>query len=243
MDIIVKYLILPSSLIMLCAVTGLVLIWFRATRKQGVSLCIIALSGYVFFGAGPVAFLLLGHLEYQIPAATASERTGIRRVVILAAYAESDQGIPLSARVNGASAFRVLEALSLLQSVPDSMVIVSGEGAAPAIMREVLVAAGVPPERILVDSESSNTFESAKHLSPLLGSAPFLLVTSAGHMPRALGVFVKAGMNPRPVPTHFMARRNWLATQYLPSPAHLEYSDLAISEYVAVFWYRLKGWV
>ena len=211
MDLIVKYLLLPSSLITLSAITGLVLIWFRVTRKWGVSLNVVALSSYIIFGAGPVAFMLLGHLEYQIPPATASERTGARTIVILAGYAEPGLGIPLSARVNGASSFRVLEARSLFESVPDAMVIVSGEGAAPVIMGEVLGASGVPPERILVDSESSNTFESAKHLSLLLGSAPFLLVTSAGHMPRALGVFVKAGMTPRPVPTHYMTRRNWLA--------------------------------
>lgn len=243
MAMIVKYLLLPSSLIMLSAIAGFVLIWFRAIRQWGVSLLANALAAYVVFASGPVAFLLLGHLEYQIPPATASERTEVEKVVILAAYAESDQGIPLSARVSSASAFRVLEALSLYRSVPDAMVILSGEGAVPAVMRDVLVASGVPPERIVVDATSSNTFESAKHLVPLLGSEPFLLVTSAGHMPRALGVFVKAGTSPRPVPTHYLSRRNWLAIQYLPSPIHLIYSDLAVSEYVAMFWYQLKGWV
>ena len=243
MAMIVKYLLLPSSLIWLSAITGFVLIWLRATRQWGVSLLGVALAAYVFFASGPVAFLLLGKLEYQIPPATASERTEVRKIVILAAYAESDQGIPLSARVSSASAVRVLEALSLFRSVPDAMLILSGEGVVPAIMRDVLVASGVPPERILVDATSSNTFESAKHLLPLLGSSPFLLVTSAGHMPRALGVFEKAGAIPRPVPTHYMSRRNWRAIQYLPSPTHLVYSDLAVSEYVAMFWYQLKGWV
>lgn len=243
MAMIVKYLLLPSSLIMLSAVTGFILMWLRAGRKWGVSLLVIALAGYLVFASGPVAFLLLSHLEYQISPATAFERVEVGKIVILAAYAESDQAIPLSARVSSASAFRVLEGLSLFQSVPDAMLILSGEGEVPAIMRDVLVASGVPPERILVDATSSNTFESANHLLPLLGSAPFLLVTSAGHMPRAVGVFAKAGTAPRPVPTHYLSRRNWLAIQYLPSPMHLGYSDLAVSEYIAMFWYQLKGWV
>lgn len=243
MAILLKYLVLPSSLILFSALTGFLLIWLRATRKYGTALLVIALAGYVFFASGPVSFLLLGHLEYQIPPAAVSERIGTGKIVILAAYAESDQDIPLSARVSAASAIRLLEALSLYRSLPDAMVILSGEGAVPTIMRDVLVASGVPPERILVDATSFNTFESAKHLVPLLGNEPFLLVTSAGHMPRALGVFVKAGTSPRPVPTHYLSRRNWLAIQYLPSPIHLSYSDLAVSEYVAMFWYQLKGWV
>jgi uncharacterized SAM-binding protein YcdF (DUF218 family) len=71
----------------------------------------------------------------------------------------------------------------------------------------------------------------------------FLLVTSAGHIPRAMGVFRKLGMNPRAAPTYYLTRRNWLAVQYLPSPLHLQYSDLAVSEYAALFWYRLNGWL
>jgi uncharacterized SAM-binding protein YcdF (DUF218 family) len=243
MDTIVKYLVLPSSLIILSALAGLALLCFRSTRKWGVSLSVTALVFYLIFGAGPVAFLLLGHLEYQIPPATVSERAGARTIVVLAGYAESDIDMPVSSRVNSASAFRLLEAISLFQSVPDSTVIVSGAGAVPAIMRDLLVAAGIPAERIQVNADSSSTLESTIHLIPTLGRTPFLLVTSAGHMPRAMRVFEKAGMTPRAVPTHYLVRRNWLAIQYLPSPLHLEYSDLAVSEYAALFWYYLRGWV
>jgi uncharacterized SAM-binding protein YcdF (DUF218 family) len=122
-------------------------------------------------------------------------------------------------------------------------VIVSGAGDVPRIMAEVLISSGVPVSDILIDDNSLNTAESAKYVFQLLGRSPFLLVTSAGHMPRAMKVFEKVGANPRPVPTHYMTRKNWLAVRYLPSPEYLYYSDLAISEYSALIWYRLKGWV
>lgn len=243
METIVKYLLLPSNLITLSAILGMVLFGARFTRKCGGALCIVAFAGYLIFGAGPVAFWLLGNLEYQISPASASQREGVQTVVVLAAYGESDLSIPLSSRVNSETAFRLLEVISIFRAAPDSMVIVSGGGAVPAIMRDVLVSAGIPSDHLLVDGNSLSTVESARHLSATIGRAPFLLVTSAGHMPRAFGVFQKAGTAPLAVPTHYLAKRNWLAIQYLPSPVHLVYSDLAISEYAALGWYSLKGWL
>jgi len=238
-----KYLLLPSTLIALSAIAGLVLLCFRSTRKWGIALSMSAFVAYLLFASGPVAFLLLGHLEYQIAPSGATEREGVHTMVVLAAYAESDNDVPLSSRVNGAAAFRLLEALSLFQSAPESTVIVSGGGVVPLIMRDVLVSAGIPTSHILVDTESYSTFESGQHLAARLGTAPFLLVTSAGHMPRAMGVFKKAGTFPRAVPTHYVTKQNWLAIQYLPSPAHLTYSDWAVSEYGALLWYCMKGWL
>jgi len=241
MEAFIKYLILPSNLIALSAVLGFGLLCSRWSRRVGVWLSLWTFVCYAVFASGPVAFLLLGYLEYQVPSATASERENIHTIVVLSAYAESDPSVPLSSRVSSGTAFRLLEAISLFQVAPDSNVIVSGGGVVPGIMRDVLISAGIPSDHIAVDDKSLSTFESATHLAPILGMAPFLLVTSAGHMPRAKGVFQKLGTNPRAVSTHYMSKKNWLAIQYLPSPAHLAYSDLAVSEYAALLWYWLDG--
>lgn len=240
---VLKYLVLPSSLLVVTAFVGFVLLCHRITRKWGVGLTIGALCLYCAFGAGPVAFWLLGELEYQIAPATSEERQGVRTLVVLAAHAEPDQEIPLSSRVNSAAASRLLEVLNQSNRDPNLTIIVSGAGGVPEIMREVLVSSGIHEGRIRVDAHSLSTYESARNLSSALGKMPFLLVTSAGHMPRAMGVFKRAGAIPLAVPTHFMTRRNWLATQYLPTPQHLGHSDLAVSEYAALVWYRFNGWL
>lgn len=238
-----KMLILPSTFITLSAIAGLALSCARSTRKVGLSLAALAVTLYTIFGSGPISFLLLGHLEFGIRPATDQERAGVRTIVVLAGHAEPDGDIPLSSRLNSASAFRVLEALRLFRLAPeDATVIVSGTGPVPQILRDMLTASGIPADRVQID-ESPSTLESARHLSRVLGGAPFLLVTSAGHMPRAIRVFQKAGTDPHPAPTHYLTRRNWLAVRFLPSPIHLAYSDLAVSEYTALFWYRLNGWV
>jgi uncharacterized SAM-binding protein YcdF (DUF218 family) len=74
-----------------------------------------------------------------------------------------------------------------------------------------------------------------------MGGEKFILITSAGHMPRAIGAFVKAGMDPVPAPTNFMSVRERRFMDYLPAPHHLVYADLAVHEYLGMAWYRLTG--
>lgn len=227
----------------ICALTSLVLTMVRPARLWAIASGALALSIFLVFGSGPVSFLLLGSLEFQVPPAGHKERRQVDTIVVLAGYAEIDPDHPVSSQVNSNSAFRLLESLMLFQSRQNSTVIISGKGEVARIMRDVVVQSGVPAEQVIVDSVSSSTYESAKNLSPRLGQAPFLLVTSAGHMPRSMGAFKKAGSRPLPVSTDYMTKRNPLATQYLPSPVHLHHSDLAISEYAALIWYRFNGWV
>lgn len=58
----------------------------------------------------------------------------------------------------------------------------------------------------------------------------------------AIREFLKAASIPVSVPIDYMTKRNVLATSYLPSPPHLQYSDLAIAEDEALCWYWLKRW-
>lgn len=238
---IVKYLLLPSSLVTFSLLAGVILIAVRPMRRGGVWLCIGGIAIYLVFGAGPISFLLLGALEFHIPSVDLKEWEQAETIVVLAGYGEADPNYPLSSRVNRMTAVRLLEAVMLSNQHPHATLIVSGTNEVADLMRNILVSAGVPADRIMTDSLSRHTHESAVNLAPLLGNKPFLLVTSAGHMPRAMGAFRKVGTQPLPAPTDFLTKRNPLATNYLPSPLHLHYSDLAISEYAALAWYSLKG--
>ena len=64
--------------------------------------------------------------------------------------------------------------------------------------RELLIKLGVDPARIIVEEQSSNTEENARFTAAIVRPEPtqrWLLVTSAFHMPRAIGVFEKAGFD------------------------------------------------
>ena len=75
----------------------------------------------------------------------------------------------------------------------------------------VLQDLGVARDRIEVDRQSRNTEENARFAKVLADPKPgqrWLLVTSAFHMPRAMGIFRKVGFSIEPYPVDFKARRN-----------------------------------
>jgi len=62
------------------------------------------------------------------------------------------------------------------------------------------------------------------------------LVNSANHMPRALATFRKAGIDPIPAPTVFLARDDYGLLRYLPTLKHLMYVNLFVYESLGMAW-------
>jgi uncharacterized SAM-binding protein YcdF (DUF218 family) len=108
-------------------------------------------------------------------------------------------------------------------------------------MKDLLVAMGIPEGSVISASSSRNTAENVESVKSALKREAFVLITSAGHMPRAVLLFTYAGLHPIPAPTDFYTFPNiWNATLF-PTPFHLRCSDLAIHEHLALLYYRLKG--
>jgi len=107
----------------------------------------------------------------------------------------------------------------------------------------------VDSSAILMASQSRNTYEDALGVAAICEREhipkEILLVTSAFHMPRAVGVFRKMGFIVHPAPTDFIADtfRPFKFIQLLPSEGCLQISALAIHEYLGLLAYRFKGWL
>lgn len=121
-------------------------------------------------------------------------------------------------------------------------------------MAELLVAIGVPEDAILLETESGNTREHAVHLAPLLRERGFkraILVTSALHMPRAVGVFKRycPDLEWIPAPTDHRVVEDleplpWYreARAFVPTPGRLQLFTETVHEYLGMAYYRLRGW-
>lgn len=151
---------------------------------------------------------------------------------------------------------RILHALRLYRAGKAPRVVVSGgqlpwTGAPRAeaeLIAELLADWGVPEDKILVEKASANTYENALYSKALLeaqGIRRVLLVTSAFHMPRALAVFQRAGVDAQPAATdHLGVRRTGAALlDWMPEAWQLYVTSLAVKEYVGMAWYRYKGWL
>lgn len=121
-------------------------------------------------------------------------------------------------------------------------------------MAELAEFCGVPRSAILLETGSGNTREHARNLEPVLRERGFkrvLLVTSAMHMPRSMGVFRKYC----PEVEFVAAPTDYRVTEQLPGPWYRELTRLiptpgdfvvfseAAHEYLGMVYYRFRGWM
>ncbi len=103
---------------------------------------------------------------------------------------------------------------------------------------------GVQRERLIVEDRSRNTVENAVYTAAMIDPKPgerWLLVTSAAHMPRAVGCFRRAGIPVEAVPVD---RRLDRGVDFFPSDSLAEgllALDAATREWVGLFVYWLTG--
>lgn len=213
-------------------------------RAHKASWLLLAASGLttIVFSSGMVAAALMSPLEYAHPKLEDSSRyPEVKHIVVLTGWAGDDPDMPLTGKYNPSSAYRVLMALELYSERPDCTVIISGDPETARLMGAGLTKLGLPVERLVLEGHSATTAESAARLKPILHSRPFFLVTSAGHLPRTLGVLHKQGLNPIPAPTDHQLPRRWKNAEWTPQPSSLVVADLAVHEYLGLVWYRLRS--
>ena len=149
------------------------------------------------------------------------------------------------------SADRFIQALKLYKQGHITHIAVSGGNGKQELntfregewVKRELVVMGVPDSAILVEDQSNNTMENASNTRKLLDSnqlkPPFLLITSAHHLPRAMAVFKKAGVPVLPFPCNYIAGRGINTfSSILPDVSVLQTWDIYLKETAGYFWYR-----
>ena len=104
---------------------------------------------------------------------------------------------------------------------------------------------GVPPGRITLENRSRNTAENAAYSKALAAPKPgerWLLVTSAAHMPRAIGAFREAGFPVEAYPVDYQTN-GWqdLRAVFGSLSGGLRQMDTALHEWIGLVAYRLTG--
>jgi uncharacterized SAM-binding protein YcdF (DUF218 family) len=194
---------------------------------------------------------LLRHLERQYPDPPPLSLDQYAGVVVLGGATESAyrwEGT-LEPQMN-AGAERLTTVLPLLRQAPTMQVLFTGGegeyfGSGPTEAdraRRIFAQLGVDTSRILFESASRNTYENAVFSARVPGvdsHQPWILLTSAAHMPRALAVFRKQGWNVTPYAVDFNAGLSTPWTLY--TPGDLSRWDGVLHEYVGIAAYWLTG--
>jgi uncharacterized SAM-binding protein YcdF (DUF218 family) len=238
----------PNTLALLLALVGLVLVW--RGRRLGRWPLALGLSWFAAVFALPVAALLTLPLEERFPRAPAPAR--VTGIVVLGGAVEQAlteaHGLPA---LNGA-AERMTEAVALARRFPAARLVFTGGSAAilpggpteADTARRLFADLGLPPERLTFESESRNTHENAVLTHRLVQPKPgetWLLVTSASHMPRAMGCFRAAGWQVTAWPVNYTTARDPALWWHWPFPTRLNQAEWALREWVGLVAYRLMG--
>lgn len=244
--------ILTQPLVWVVALLLLGLLLQARWRRTGLGLLWTALLVLLLQGWEPLPDALLRRLEAQHPAPAQPDLSQYAGVIVLGGSTESSyvwEGHAQPALNNRAE--RLTAALPLLQRAPQLMLLYTGgegellaQGPSEAERgRRFYAQQGLPSQRLLLETRSRNTHENAVFSAALPGvdkTRPWLLITSAWHMPRALGTFKKVGWNVTPWPTDY---RTGLATpwhQYSLSQGAAKW-QLALHELLGLVAYRLSG--
>jgi uncharacterized SAM-binding protein YcdF (DUF218 family) len=205
---------IPSNLVIVLGLLGALLLrtrWARAGRR----LAIASLLVLTIIGFSPLGNALMVPLEQRFPAwdPAGGAPDGI---VVLGGAVTPDVAAARNAVALNDAAERMTAAVELARRYPAARIIFSGgdsgllyHGSESAAALRVFDALGVAPGRVVTDDQSRNTMENAlftKRLALPKAGERWLLVTSAYHMPRAIGVFRQAGFAVEAYPVDWRTR-------------------------------------
>jgi uncharacterized SAM-binding protein YcdF (DUF218 family) len=111
-------------------------------------------------------------------------------------------------------------------------------------MAAIAVALGVPQASIVLEDQSPDTETQAVNVGRIVKDEPFVIVTSAYHMPRAMGLFTKAGLRPIAAPAHYVtvpATTSFIPTDIYPTVGGLITTQIVQNEYLGTAWAMLRG--
>jgi uncharacterized SAM-binding protein YcdF (DUF218 family) len=248
---ILQEFIFPYNLALLLMAIGLLCLYRNRVRAAKRTL-LAAFLLLALPGTGYVNWLLLKPLESAYPARLAKDYPTADVIVVLGGTTARLAPPRLEAEeTHGA---RLQMAARLFHAGKAPLVVVSG-GPYPVLngeyrseaddMHDVLVSLGVPERAIRTERDSRNTYENVLFTKRVLGDkvgAKALLVTSAFHMPRAVALFQKQGIEVEPAPCgHFTLGLPDRFDGFKPELGQLSRSEIAIKEYVGRLVYWLFG--
>ena len=243
-------LVQPLSATLLLVLLGVVLA-AMGKRRLGISagvlgVLVLGLTGFTTLGA-----LMIAPLEdrferpAQMPEAVAA-------IVMLGGASSGSVSAARGLTELTVAGDRFVETLRLAQLYPQAKVVITGgvgsiesEGETEAATAErFFTGLGIAPERLVLEDQARNTAENADFTAVLLGEldGPAVMVTSAFHMPRSMGLFRKAGLEMLPWPTDYRSTGEESVGFDIRNPVdNLTTATTAIKEWIGLLVYHWSG--
>lgn len=243
-------LVQPLSLSFLLVVFGLVLA-AMGRRRPGIAFgamgaLLLGLASFTNVGAVMMAPL---EARFERPIELPED---VDTIVLLGGATSARISTARQVTETSEAGDRLIETLWLARRYPGARIILTGGVAAvtpgaeteATTMQRLLVAFGIAPERLVLEGDARNTDENAEYTKALLGQDPgtVLLVTSAFHMPRSMGLFRKVGVTAIAWPTDYRSTgQEWLGVDIVEPVGNLMTTSVAMKEWVGLVAYHWTG--
>ncbi len=226
---IISILLMPSSWWFIIGMIGL---WYlyHNNIKRAKKILTISFIWIILISYAPFANFLIAPLERKYPVLnTDNINKNVKYALILGGDIDS----------------RTWEIMRLYHKIPNLKIITSGR----SILKKVseakitqmrLISCGISKNDIIMNNLPKDTEEEALALKKLIGIKPFILVTSAYHLPRSMLLFKSMKLNPIPAPTDFQIKETDSIFS-IPSPMQMRKTEKAWHEYIGILWHLLKN--
>ena len=238
-------LLSPASVLLFAVVGAAVLQRFAPRLSRwllaGSALFLLALS------FTPVGRWSLSVLEDRFP--HREPAAPVDGIIVLGGALSLDASAELGRPVLGPSGERLTALIELARAWPRARLVFSGgsgsvlhpDSREADYVRAFAASMGLDPSRVALDRDSRNTWENALYSKRMIQpreTERWVLITSAWHMPRAVGCFRAAGWNviPYPVDYHSVPRGDWPVFELLEQ---LNLFSIAAREWVGLVAYRV----
>jgi len=243
-------LLSPTNLLILLFSLGTLLLVFNRIRLAKwllIPTVIISLALLVY----PFSDMVIYPLESRFDKPSELPQN-IDGIIVLGGGEELKQSISWNNTELGSAGDRYIAATILAKQYADVPIIFSGGSGLlrtttidneSNIARSLLLALGVEQQQLIIEGNSRNTYENFTLIAPLLPNrhGQYLLVTSAFHMPRAVGIARQNMINVIPYPVDYRSsmplHRQWDFNLF----EHLEVLEPAWREWIGLTVYYWTG--
>jgi uncharacterized SAM-binding protein YcdF (DUF218 family) len=246
-------LLTPMPICLLLLAVGLALLWFSRRQRTGRVLVAVGAGILALLSFRPVSRSVVAPLEGYRPllvrgvtGAHDAEARQARWIVVLGGGHTLAPGLPPTSQLHPNTLARLVEGIRLKRQIPGARLITSGGfGAIPhaEVVARAAEILGLTRDDIVLARNTFDTVDEARFIHKLVGTDPFILITSASHLPRAVHLFRKQGMSPLPSPADFVSLDSpgVSVDSFFPTASSVAATEHATHEYLGLLFGWLRG--
>lgn len=227
----------------------LIVLFFRK-KEWGRKLLVLLTVVFLILGFLPVGSWLLASLERQNPIPVLPAR--IDGIIVLGGAIDAENSAQYGQVQYSPFAARLMETIRLSRIYPQARVIYSGgagnltdqDNKEADIAQNLLKDLGIPEKQFIFESQSRNTYENVKFSYSLAhpqAGENWVVITSAFHLPRAVGVFRAQNWPVIAYPAGFIENKSAEPRVLLDVLGNYWKLKIAAREYIGIIAYQISG--